>query len=100
MRLGLIAFMLLLAGCTHVIKVENTVEYKCGEQIILAEYLDDESIIIKIGGQNTVLTRSETDSGERFDNATSKMTFIKKDNGSIYLSAKGNIYPMCVEIER
>ena len=100
MRLGLVAFMLLLSGCTHVVNVEKTVEYKCGDQIVLAEYLDDESVVIKINGQNTVLKRSETDSGERFDNTDSKMTFVKKDNDSIYLSAKGRIYPMCVEIKR
>ena len=100
MSLGLTALMLLLAGCTHVINVERTVEYKCGEQIILAEYLDDESVIIKMNGQNIVLARSETDDGERYDSASSKMTFVKKDNKSIYLSNKGNVYPMCVEIKR
>lgn len=100
MRLSLALFALLLAGCSHVINVENTVEYKCGEQIVLAEYLDDESVIIRINGVNTVLTRSETDSGKRFDNFTSKMTLIQKDNDSIYLSSKDGIYPMCLEIKR
>ena len=100
MRLGLSALVLLLAACSHTISVDETVEYKCGEQIVLAEYLDDDSVVIKIDGKNTVLTRSETDSGERFDNSASKMTFIKKDNDGIYLSNNGIIYPMCIEVER
>ncbi len=100
MRLGLTALMLLLAGCSNVVSVEDTVEYKCGDQMVLAEYLDDGSVVLKINGQNTVLTRSKTDTVERYDNTAAKMTFTKKDSDSIYLSSDGNVYPMCVEVER
>ena len=99
MRLGLTLFALLLAGCSHVVSVDETVEYKCGEKIVLAEYLDDESVILKINGKSTVLSRSETDEGERFDNSDSHMTLIKKD-GAVYLGIEGKVYPMCLEIKR
>ena len=100
MRLSIVAFMLLLAGCSHVVNVEKTTEYKCGDKIVLVEYLDDESVVVKINGVNTVLSRSETDSGERFDNSDSKTTLIRKSNDSVYLSTEGAVYPKCLEIKR
>ena len=99
MRLSLTLFAILLAGCSHVVDVNETVEYKCGEKIVLAEYLDDSSVILKIDGKNTVLTSSKTDEGERFDNVDSHMTLIKKD-GNTHLSIEGKSYPMCLEIKR
>ena len=99
MRLSLTLFALLLAGCSHVVDVNETVEYKCGEKIVLAEYLDDSSVILKIDGKNTVLTSSKTDEGKRFDNSDSHMTFITKD-GNVHLGVEGKVYPMCVEIEK
>ena len=99
MRLGLTLGVLLLAGCSHVVNVDETIEYKCGEQIVTAEYLDDESVVLKMNGKNTVLSKSATDKGERFDNSDSHMTFVKKD-GNVYLSVEGKVYPMCLEIKR
>jgi len=99
MRLGLTLFAVLLAGCTHVVNVDETVEYKCGEKIVVAEYLDDASIILNMDGKRTVLTSSKTDEGKRFDNSDSHMTFITKD-GNVHLGVEGKVYPMCVEIKK
>ena len=95
----LLLSMLLLSGCANTVDVEDTIEYKCGEKVVMAEFLDDESIILRVNGANTVLTRTATDEGKRYDNSDSKMTFTEQ-KGNVYLSIEGKTYPLCSKIVR
>lgn len=90
---------LLVWGCANSVEVENKAEYKCGEQVIMTEMLDDDSMIIRINGVNNVLTRVASDSGKRFENLATQVTFLQK-GGDTYLGIKGRNYPLCQEIVR
>ena len=99
MRLNIVLILLTLTACSHSIEIEKTEEYKCGEQIVHAQYLDDDSVILNINGTNTVLSRSASAVGKRFDNSDSQMTFTKQGS-NIYLSVKGKSYPLCLRLEK
>ncbi len=90
---------LLIWGCANQVEVEDKTEYKCGEQVIMTEMLDDDSMIIRINGVNNVLTRVASDSGKRFENLATQVTFLQK-RGDTYLGIKGRNYPLCQEIVR
>ncbi len=90
---------LLLAACagTPEVEIEKKIEYKCGEQIISADFLDDDSLIARINGVNYVLDRVAAADGRRYENTATGMTFMQSGNGT-YLTIKGRNYPMCQEI--
>lgn len=90
---------LLIMGCSSVIEVEKKAEYKCGEQVINVEYLDDDSVIMRINGTRTVLASVEASSGYRYENIVAKMLFIEK-KGKTILSINSHEYPLCREIVR
>lgn len=90
---------LLATACANTVEVEDKAEYKCGEQVVMAEFLDDDSIILRIDGINNVLTKVSSSSGKRFENLATQVTFIQK-HGDTYLNIKGREYPLCQEIER
>lgn len=75
------------------------IEYKCGEQIISADFLDDDSMIARVDGINYVLVRVAAADGRRYENTATGMTFMQNGNGT-YLTIKGRNYPMCQEIVR
>ncbi len=90
---------LLVWGCANSVEVEDKTEYKCGEQVIMTEMLDDDSMIIRINGVNNVLTRVASDSGKRFENLATQVTFLQKGSDT-YLGIKGRNYPLCQKIVR
>lgn len=94
-----LAFLLPLfaAACANTAGIEDDVEYKCGDQIIKAEMLGDDSMIANINGINNVLVRSAHDSGRRYENNATQVVFTQKD-GETHLSIKGRNYPLCQKI--
>lgn len=100
MKKYLALFLPLLAiGCANTVEVEEKIEYKCGEQVLVAEMLDDDSMIVRINGVNNVLTKVASGSGRRYENLATQVTFIQK-SGDTYLMIKGHDYPLCQEIIR
>ncbi|MCX4349718.1 MAG: MliC family protein [Alphaproteobacteria bacterium] len=99
MKYLLAGLPLLLAACSSTVDVQDEAEYKCGEQIVYAQMLDDESMIVKINGVNNVLARVASASGERYENIATRVTFSEMD-GEKYLSINGRNYPVCQEIKR
>lgn len=81
------------------VEIEKKIEYKCGEQIISADFLDDASMIARVDGINYVLVRVAAADGRRYENTATGMTFMQNGNGT-YLTIKGRNYPMCQEIVR
>jgi len=95
----LIGLPLLAMGCSSTVTVEDEAEYKCGEQIVYAQMLDDESMIVKLNGVNNVLSRVASPAGERYENIATGVTFSELD-GEKYLTINGRNFPVCQEIER
>lgn len=98
-KYGILLLMLLISACASSVEVEERVEYKCGQQVILTELLDDDSMIVKINGDNYVLDRVETSSGKRYDNVSAQISIWKK-SGDVNLWIKEHQYPLCKEILR
>lgn len=90
---------LLAAACANTVDVEDKIEYKCGDQIVKAEMLGDDSMIANINGINNVLVRTASDSGRRYENNATQVVFTQNDSGN-YLSIKGRSYPLCQEMVR
>lgn len=101
MKYLILGTALLAAACTHKAEVEVThhAEFKCGNKIVQAEFLDDESMILRIDGINNVLTRASFSDGKRFENMATLVTFTQQDS-NYYLSIAGHNYPVCQEINR
>lgn len=99
MKYLIAGLVILVGGCTNTVEVEDIREYKCGNQIIKAEFLDDDSIILQINSDNQVLNKVKTASGMRYENYLNKITFFKQD-GYYYLTIDEQNYPMCLRIER
>ena len=97
----LLLLLPLLAACAGApeVEIEKKIEYKCGEQIISADFLDDDSMIARVDGINYVLVRVAAADGRRYENTATGMTFMQNGNGT-YLTIKGRNYPMCQEIVR
>lgn len=94
-----LALPLLLCACASTVDVDEAKEYKCGDEVIMAEFLDDDSIIARVNGTNSVLSRVSSSSGKRYENTTSGISFEQK-SGETYLSINGKTYPHCFEIIR
>lgn len=94
----ILAIILIVVSCTRSIDVDYVTQYKCGDMIVYAQYLDDDSVILTINGNNVVLNRTVANNKNRFDSNNSDITFIEEE-GDIYLKIKGNEYPMCIELE-
>jgi lipoprotein len=99
MKYWIAMFPLLLAACANTVEVKDKDDFKCGEQIVRAEFLDDDSIILQINGVNNVLTKVAAASGKRYENIATQIVFMQQ-NGDYYLTIKGRNYPVCRKIER
>jgi len=91
--------LLMLSACAHTVDVEETTEYKCGDKIVTAEFLDDDSVVVKIDGQTSVLNKVKSENGRRYDSTDSKIS-LSQDGSDTYLSINAVNYPLCAEIER
>ena len=94
MKKYLLLLLPLLAACAGApeVEIEKKIEYKCGEQIISADFLDDDSMIARVDGINYVLVRVAAADGRRYENTATGMTFMQNGNGT-YLTIKGRNYP-------
>lgn len=99
MKYWVVLLPLLLAACANTVEVEHQAEYKCGEQVIVTEFLDDDSIILRLNGVNNVLTRVASSTGKRYENTATRVTLIQRD-GDTYLSISGRDYPLCQKVVR
>ena len=99
MKYLILGITFLAAACANNVEVTRETEYKCGEKIVQADFLDDDSMILRIDGINNVLVKVAATSGKRFENSASKVTFMQQ-NGDYYLSISGHNYPVCQEISR
>ncbi len=99
MRYFVLGLFFVLTSCAHTVDVDDIKEYKCGDKIITAEFLDDDSVIIKSNNINTVLNQTASETGKRYDNSDSKMTLTIQGRDT-YLSVDGTNYPLCYEIKR
>lgn len=97
MKYWIVALPMLLMACANTVEVEDQAEYKCGEQVVLAQMLDDNSMIVTINGVKNVLSRVASSSGERYENIATKVTFMEQD-GDKYLEIQGRRYPLCQRI--
>ena len=88
MKKYLLLLLPLLAACAGApeVEIEKKIEYKCGEQIISADFLDDDSMIARVDGINYVLVRVAAADGRRYENTATGMTFMQNGNGT-YLSS-------------
>lgn len=99
MKYWVMVMPLLLAACANTVDIEKKAEYKCGEQVITTEFLDDDSMIVRVNGVNNVLTRVASSAGKRYENTATQVGFMQRD-GDSYLSISGRNYPMCQELIR
>ena len=99
MKYWVVLLPLLLAACANTVDIEKKAEYKCGEQVIVTEFLEDGSVIVRLNGVNNVLTRVASASGKRYENTASQVSFMQRD-GNTYLSISGHDYPLCQELVR
>ena len=99
MKYWIAMFPLLLAACANTVEVKDKDDFTCGEQIVRAVFLDDDSIILQINGVNNVLTKVAAASGKRYENIATQIVFMQQ-NGDYYLTIKGRNYPVCQKIER
>lgn len=99
MKYWILGLSLLLAACSSTVDMENQAEYKCGEQIVKAELLDDNSMILRINGVNNVLTKVISAAGDKYENLATRVSFTEQD-GEYYLAIQGRSYPMCKRIEK
>lgn len=93
------ALLLAAAACTNSVEVKNELEYKCGSQVVRAEVLDDNSMVVHMNGVNYVLTRVAYADGTRYENLVSNVS-LTSTGGDTYLAVNGVNYPMCQEISR
>lgn len=99
MKYWILGLPMLIMACANTVEVEDQAEYKCGEQIVQAEMLDDNSMIVTINGVKNVLSRVAASTGERYENIATKVSFMEQD-GDKYLSIQGRRYPMCQRITK
>ena len=78
MKYWIAMFPLLLAACANTVEVKDKDDFKCGEQIVRAEFLDDDSIILQINGVNNVLTKVAAASGKRYENIATQIVLCSK----------------------
>lgn len=93
----LLMLPILLAGCANNVEMVKKADYKCGQQVVSAQFLDDDSVILNMNGSKTVLNRIQSASGYRYNNPAAQITFIQKD-GKTILDIYGQEYPLCQEI--
>lgn len=95
------AWMLLLpilaVGCARTVEVENKADYKCGTEVVSAQFLEDDTAILNINNVNYVLNRVVTDSGAKYQSMKSDISFWNK-GGEAYLQIGEKPYPRCKEI--
>lgn len=92
-----VAAVLTVAGCSSAVKVEYSASYKCGDQIIAVETLNDNSVILNLNGTSHVLNHVVSDSGYKYQNISSGLIYWEKD-GNHFLEINGTPYPMCKEL--
>lgn len=90
---------LLAAACSATVGSKAREEFKCGEKIVSAEFLRDNSMILKVDGVNNVLTKVAGPAGMRYADMATATSFTKQD-GEFYLTLNGFSYPMCKRIDR
>lgn len=95
--LSSVAAVLLIAGCSSTVKVKDSASYKCGDQVIAVEVLNDNSVILKLNGTSHVLHHVVSDSGHKYQNMSAGLTYWEKD-GDHFLNMNGMSYPMCQEL--
>ncbi len=95
----ILGFALLAAACSATVGSKAKETYKCGDKIVSAEFLRDNSVILKIDGVNNVLSKVASASGVRYEDVATGTAFSEQ-NGEYYLSVLGFNYPMCKRIER
>lgn len=88
---------LLLISCANKVEVKDINKYKCGSQVVTAEILDDDTIVLTLDGKNYVLNNVIAASGAKYENVASGIVFWNKGSDN-YLEIKGQGYPMCKEI--
>lgn len=88
---------LLLISCANKVEVKDATKYKCGNQVIMAEILDDDTVVITLDGKNYVLNNVVAASGAKYENIASGIVFWNKGSDN-YLEIKGQNYPLCQEI--
>lgn len=92
-----LALPLLLAACAHEVEVESAADFKCGDKVIETQYLDDDSMIVKIDGRNHMLENVISASGAKYSNAKGDIIFWNKGSDN-YLEIGDISYPLCKKI--
>lgn len=99
MKYWILGLPLLVMACTNNVAVKDQAEYKCGDQIVQAKVLNDNSMILRINGINHVLSRTISAAGEKYQEPGTGISFTQQD-GDLYLAMHGINYPMCQKISR
>ena len=98
MKYWIFVLLAFASGCTPSVDVEAVKQYKCGAEIVKASFLEDNSMILGVNGTNYVLNRSATNSGLRYDNDDSSISFTQLGRNT-YLIMNGKNYPLCLELD-
>ena len=90
-------FAFFLISCAHEIGIDNAARYKCGAQIVDLTFLDDESIVLNINGQNYVLNQINTSVGEQYMNEEETVSVLTYGD-DVYVTVNGSSSPLCYQI--
>lgn len=96
-KMFLLALPFLLISCAHEVEVESSADYKCGDQVLETQYLDDDSMIVKLDGRNHMLESVISASGDKYSNSQGNIIFWNKGSDS-YFELNGKSYPQCARI--
>lgn len=96
-KLSLFLLPLLVAGCSNAVEIEDKADYKCGDQVISVEMLEDETAVLRMNSTNYVLNRVVTASGAKYEGMKSGISFWSKGDEA-YLAVGDKSYPKCKEM--
>lgn len=87
--------IMLISACAHKVEVEDYAKYKCGDEVVSIDFLEDDTAVLKINGDNYVLDRMVAASGAKY--VGRDITFWNKgDNATLIFM--GRTYPKCIQI--
>jgi membrane-bound inhibitor of C-type lysozyme len=98
-KVSLMLLSLLIAGCSSTVVIDEKVSYKCGDKIISTAYFDDDTMMIITSGKQSILSKTASASGAKYENISDEIIFWNKGDNN-YLEIEGQGYPSCLPIEK
>ena len=92
-------FAFLLTSCSYLSGTNNFSTYQCGAQVVGLNFVDDESVVLNIDGQNYFLNQINTSVGEQYINDEETISIQVFDN-DVYVTINGDLMPLCYQIKQ